>query len=247
MTARVHLERGRHGVDQAADRRAIGALVIVDVLSFSTAVDVATSRGVIVHPFAHGDRAAAQAFADSIGALCAVRRDEAGPSLAPASLRGLRAGTRLVLPSPNGSRLSLSGGDCPTFAGCLRNAQAVADAAARAADGAGIMVVAAGERWPDGALRPAIEDWLGAGCIALHLARHGFELGPDAEAATACVEGLGDVGVVRVVAGCTSGVELPLGVMPRTSRWRPRSESAMAPLVWSMALTERRERVGRFT
>ncbi|WP_299364234.1 2-phosphosulfolactate phosphatase [uncultured Paracoccus sp.] len=208
MTAQVHIEWGRHGVDQAAERCAIGTLVIVDVLSFSTAVDVATSRGAIVFPFELGDRAAAQAYAESMGALCAGRRDEEGPSLAPGSLTSLQAGTRLVLPSPNGSRLSLASAKRPVFAGCLRNARAVADAAAGAADGGDIIVVAAGERWPDGLLRPAIEDWLGAGCIALHLARAGFELTPEAEAATACVAGLSDAGIVRVIAACTSAAEL---------------------------------------
>ena len=70
-----------------------------------------------------------------------------------------------MLPSPNGSRLSLATGDVPTISGCLRNARAVAQMAESIAGDGTIAVIAAGERWPDQTLRPAIEDWLGAGAI----------------------------------------------------------------------------------
>jgi 2-phosphosulfolactate phosphatase len=158
-------------------------VVIVDVLSFSTAVEVATARGAEVHPVDLDDEAAQEA-ADVLGAVLAARRvipaGGAGPaySLSPASLMEIPPGTRLVLPSPNGAALSLRTGDAPTIAGCLRNASAVARAAA--AFGPRISVIAAGERWPDGSLRVALEDWLGAGAIIAHLAG---ERSPEAEAA----------------------------------------------------------------
>jgi 2-phosphosulfolactate phosphatase len=47
-------------------------------------------------------------------------------------------------------------------AGCLRNAAAVATGVGTKET---IVVIAAGERWDDGTLRPAIEDFLGAGAV----------------------------------------------------------------------------------
>lgn len=145
------------------------ALVIVDVLSFSTCVDIAVSNGALVYPFRSNDKAATT-YAAARGAIVAGPRDaEPGRySLSPASLRAIPAGTRLVLPSPNGATLSMAAGSVPTFAGCLRNAAAVASAAGRM--GRRIGVIPAGERWPDGSLRPAIEDLIGVGAIIAGLA-----------------------------------------------------------------------------
>jgi 2-phosphosulfolactate phosphatase len=73
----------------------------------------------------------------------------------------------LVLPSPNGATLSFGTGATPTLTGCLRNGRAVAAAAQEY--GRRIAVIPAGERWRDGGLRPAFEDWVGAGAILSHL------------------------------------------------------------------------------
>lgn len=146
---------------------AASVFVIVDVLSFSTAVSVVIERGAAVIPFPYGDTDAAMVEADRHDAIVAMPRSAGGGqlSLSPASLRQVEAGSRIVLPSPNGSRLSLAIGDVPTISGCLRNAQAVADMAAMLGRDGTIAVIPSGERWKDQTLRPAIEDWLGAGAV----------------------------------------------------------------------------------
>jgi 2-phosphosulfolactate phosphatase len=130
-------------------------------------VDIAVSRGAVVYPYRWRDASAA-AYAQSLGAVLAERRRHTpGYSLSPASLLHVPTGTRLVLPSPNGAALSTLAGQLPTFAGCLRNARAVA--AVLPALGRCISLIPAGERWEDGSLRPAFEDLLGAGAIIRQL------------------------------------------------------------------------------
>ena len=113
-------EWGMAGVETLRERVAV--LVIVDVLSFSTAVDVAVSNGAMVYPYPYGDKEAAQAAADRVGAVLAKPRRSSGGqfSLSPRSLMAVPAGTRIMLPSPNGARLSLACGDRPVLAGCLQ-------------------------------------------------------------------------------------------------------------------------------
>ena len=142
------------------------AIVIVDVLSFSTCVDIAVGNGAMVYPYRCKDRTAVD-FARARNAHMAnFNRDieGGGYSLAPSSLVNIPPGTSLVLPSPNGSTLSLSTGNVPTFAGCLRNASALANKVQQY--GTGISIIPAGERWKEQqTLRPAIEDLIGAGAI----------------------------------------------------------------------------------
>ncbi|MFN3215250.1 MAG: 2-phosphosulfolactate phosphatase [Acidimicrobiales bacterium] len=203
---------------------AADVVVIVDVLSFSTAVDVALGRGAIVLPYARHD-GTEQVFADANDAVVASpRRTSAAPSpleaaavdaswptgtpstpqptdapsttlptdvpstpqaasttvptggvgdittpwsLSPASLTTIEAGTRLVLPSPNGSALTFGAKDAgagEVLVACLRNASATARACV---DADVVAVIAAGERWrgATGPLRPALEDLLGAGAV----------------------------------------------------------------------------------
>ena len=163
--ATAHCEWGLNGVRTLREHCAV--LVIVDVLSFSTAVDIATARGAEIIPFPLGDQEAAARAAAAANAVLASHRGAGEQlSLSPASLRAIAPGTRLVLPSPIGSRLSLDGGAATVFAGCLRNRSTVARAVLAAADGRDIAVIPAGERWRrDDSLRPAVEDFIGAGAI----------------------------------------------------------------------------------
>ncbi len=161
----IRCEWAREGME--ALRPQVAVFVIVDVLSFSTAVDIAVGRGALIYPFPLGDHEAARVAAAEVGAVAAAPKRAAGGqfSLSPASLRDLHPSDRLLLPSPNGSRLSLAGGDIPVLTGCLRNASAVAAKARELAGRGDIGLIPAGERWPGDTLRPAIEDLIGAGAI----------------------------------------------------------------------------------
>jgi 2-phosphosulfolactate phosphatase len=193
------------------------ALVIVDVLRFTTAVSVATARGAVILPIGWDDPAAA-ARAEAAGAELAGRpEDGCRWSLSPVALLDAPTGLRLMLPSPNGSRLSARAAElCPiVVAGSLRNATAVAGwLAARAPDV--VTVIAAGERWPaaagdpvDGRLRPAAEDLLGAGRILAALC-DAASPSPEAAAGIAVARALSGTpdGLHAAVAGCISGREL---------------------------------------
>jgi 2-phosphosulfolactate phosphatase len=207
----VRFEWGINGAAELA--RSCAALVLVDVLSFSTAVSVAVSRGIRVHPFPWGEQA--QAYADRVGAAVAVGRNAVSArrpySLSPAALANAPVVSDLVLPSPNGSAISAAAASTglPVVAGCLRNASAVGRWLRNQSFGtpdAPIGVIAAGERWPDGHLRPCVEDLLGAAMVIDTLADDDALLSVEAAVALAALTGVPDVaGAVR---GGESGREL---------------------------------------
>jgi 2-phosphosulfolactate phosphatase len=181
------------------------AIIIVDVLSFSTCVDIAIGRGATVYPCAFEEDDAAARLASRLGAQVAGRRGSNSRfSLSPASLFSIEQGTKLVLPSPNGSAISAILLKAAVLAGCLRNARAVAAKAMAIARGGPVAVIPAGERWPNGALRPAIEDLIGAGAIVEEL-----KLPSSAEAEVARQAFLGARGVLpELLRTCFSGREL---------------------------------------
>lgn len=205
----IHCEWGEHGASALAPH--CDAVIVVDVLSFCTCVDVAVARGARIYPYPWRD-GSAETFARRAGAMLAGNNRASRAIRSPASLRGLPAGSSLVLPSPNGATLALATGSTPTFAGCLRNARAVAEAASRL--GRRVAVVASGERWADGSLRPALEDWLAAGAIVHHLSETvaGFlpqALSPEALAARAIYREASQTGMIKTwLLDSVSGREL---------------------------------------
>jgi 2-phosphosulfolactate phosphatase len=153
-------------------------------------------------------------------------------SLSPASVRAAAGLDRIVLPSPNGSALAaaLARSGVPIVATCLRNRTAAArwlaaqpDASGRPAQPAAsrrlaqpgapgrapvIAVIAAGERWPDGTLRPAVEDLWGAGAVIAALDRLGVTaLSPEARSAAAAWHAI-EATLDQALASCSSGTEL---------------------------------------
>jgi len=169
---RCRFDWGHDGARRAAARGDI--LVVVDILRFSTAAVTAVAQGAVIYPCAPGDDL--EAIAQRVGAhvACASPARGTAPrySLSPGSYDGVQPGTRIVLPSPNGATCSRYGRVAPyLFVGALVNARAVGEvlSALLAQPAGAVTVLACGERaaevGEDGALRVAIEDYLGAGAI----------------------------------------------------------------------------------
>jgi 2-phosphosulfolactate phosphatase len=198
----VRLCWGVTGLQALADE--VAAVALVDVLRFTTALDVATSSGAIVHPSPWPVPPAGRPDGVEVA-------DGSGPrrlSLSPGSLAGLAAGERIVLPSPNGSHASTVAAHAAAAvaAGCLRNGIAVARWLDDKAGGGAVAVVPCGERWPEGGLRPAVEDLLGAGAIVSELADE-RSCSPEASAARAAFEAARPE-IATALAASVSGREL---------------------------------------
>ncbi len=197
----MHLEWGRQGLREAG--RQADVVVVVDVLSFTTAVTVAAERGVAVHPMRPGEPYAAS-VAERLGAHLAGKRG-AAVSLSPLTLARLGPGERVVLPSPHGATLALEAAatGATVVAASLRNAAAVA--AWLAGHQRRVVVIASGETWRDGAPRNAIEDLLGAGAVLSHFPPS--TLSAEARVAAEAFRA-SQVELEAIMRGCTSGREL---------------------------------------
>jgi 2-phosphosulfolactate phosphatase len=228
----VRMEWGLQGAEMISQQADYA--VIVDVLSFCTTVSVAVDQGAEVYPYPWRDESAheyarqhravvAVGRSDARGATGAATADHRVVSLSPASVRAAVGVDRIVLPSPNGSALAaaLVRSGVPIVAACLRNRTAVAswlaaqpgasDRPARPGTpgpGRVIAVIAAGERWPDGTLRPAVEDLWGAGAVIAAVERLGITaLSPEARSAAAAWHAI-EATLDLALASCSSGTEL---------------------------------------
>jgi 2-phosphosulfolactate phosphatase len=257
----LRLEWGRDGVDALGPHCAV--LIVVDVLVFTTTVDIALGRGGRVLPLPWRDERAVEAAraagatltqsglagidGQNGGRTTLVADRPHGWTLRPSSLQTLPEGTFLAISSPNGATLCAAAAETGTtvLAGCLRNASAVAKAAVELADGAPIGIVPAGERWrdtPDRRLRPGIEEILGAGAIADAIIRQrtgtGFGVGRET--------GAGDwlAGVASAGDGAANGGAAPgeSGDADGGRRWLPSAEAELAALTYR-AVAERIEDV----
>lgn len=187
----MHLEWGHAGWRDAG--RQADVVVVVDVLRFSTAVAVAAAAGVDVYPVRSGDTYAPK-IAERLGARLAEER--------LAWFAGLAPGERVVLPAAPGAELCLdaAAAGATVVAGCLRNATAVG--AWLAARQRRVVVVAAGDRWRDGADRWTVEDLLGAGAIFAALPED--SLSAEAQVAAAAFRATRDR-IAQILRLCTSG------------------------------------------
>ena len=218
VDAQVHVEWGPPGARLAAERG--DAVVIVDVLSFSTSVVLTGTRGGTALSYSAGelDEMGGRDYASARLNAAIVAKDRAATtdriSLSPASLSKITAGDRLIFTSLNGAACTSAAAKAPVvFVGALTNRTAVAGAL-RAVLSEGVAqrctIVACGERWtsvsrePD-SLRPSVEDLLGAGAIAGALSL--LRLSPEAELAAAAYHAVA-TRVPEVLRGCVSGREL---------------------------------------
>lgn len=109
---RVRFDWGLTGAQAlVADTQPGDVAVVVDVLSFTTTLSVALDRGITVYPYPWVTADAPAYAAQREAVLARGRRaglSEGGAvSLSPASFDGVSGIDRVVLPSPNGSAISL--------------------------------------------------------------------------------------------------------------------------------------------
>lgn len=223
----LRVEWGLDGVHALGPHCAV--LVIVDVLVFTTTVDVVVAQGARVLPMPWRDERAVEAARNAGATLTptglvtvdgdhpsGVVAQTGGRTLRPSSLAGLSPDTFLAIATRNGGTLSAAAAEtgATVLAGCLRNASAVAAAAAELAGDGPIGLIPAGERWKTDAapLRPSMEDYLGAAAIAAALTGRSSPA-PEASLAIQAYRSVADR-VPELLADSVSGRELTAAGVP---------------------------------
>jgi len=248
----LHVEWGPPGARLAAARGDV--VVIVDVLSFSTSVTLAVSRGGAALSYsaaeldAMGGREAAAARFHAEIVAKERRAVTARFSLSPASLAAIGPGDRLIFTSLNGAACTAAAAAAPlVLIGTLTNRSAVAAAVADVLSSgatARCTIVACGERWtsvadePD-SLRPGIEDLVGAGAIVAALPH--LRASAEARVAGAAYEACAD-DVAGALRSCVSGRELIVRGFPDDVELAAQVDSVDAVPCW-----DTRNRTREFT
>ena len=196
----VRFEWGVQGLEALEECR---TFIIIDILSFTTCVSIALARQATVFPYRWKGQTA-QIFADEQEAVLAEMRDVKGAhSLSPKSLLSIAPGTRLVLPSPNGATLAIEAAEKgEVLVASLRNRSAIASYAEKLETPIG--VIAAGEQWPNGYMRTAYEDFIGAGAV---IAKLPGTISPEAQGA-ADAFAAAQPHLLQSLRDCGSGAEL---------------------------------------
>ncbi|WP_417388326.1 2-phosphosulfolactate phosphatase [Gimesia sp.] len=217
----VHIEWGVPGAALAMERG--DYVVLVDILSFSTSVSIACSRGarVLVYSLEEIESMGGREQTTKLlNADIVTKSRHALPgrySLSPASLMDCKQNERLIVTSLNGAQCVAAAGSAGrSIIGCFRNRRATADYLSQIlksnpSDNKRITLVPCGEMWSSIAShvgwRPSIEDWLGAGAIAERLVEQGLTSSTETNAAIAafvsCSSDIHDA-----LLNCVSGREL---------------------------------------
>lgn len=196
----IHIAWEVSGARLAAERGDL--VVIVDVLSFSTAVTSVVAGGATALSYSeaeiaqHGGRLSLCVEADAQIVAKERAPTDGSYSLSPANLGSIEPGERLIFTSANGAACTSAAALAPAVAiGCLNNRSAVAlwvDGQLGSAGSGRCTVVACGERWSSSigergadTWRPGLEDHIGVGAIAAALGGLGRSLSVEATAAAA--------------------------------------------------------------
>lgn len=168
------MDWGARGVKEASARGDI--IIVVDVLSFSSAITNAVHNGVIIYPFPRtGDINEYGKLAEA--EVCILERTRARelglPSLSATSFNESHKGKKYIVSSINGATCVKAANESNlVFVGCLLNISAVVNVVNQIQKdkNLNITVIASGERWNSAndepkELRPSIEDYLGVGAI----------------------------------------------------------------------------------